>query len=266
MSPLLLVIAFALLATPQSPATTQLRTEKQLGAALLNKVMTLRNFSKSDHQQFDEGGQPRKQGETGSWTIYSQVLVQKVEVTKSRVRIEGVRVILHYDKTQKRMLASPSDMNVTIDLDAHEGETTADASASLSQILVGSDGLVPFVPSYWRNYLGAKKETPPAPADSSRPERVRVGGNVVAANLIKKVSPVYAELAKSFLLQGLVILEVEINETGDVGNISIVQPAGAGFDENAIDAVSQWKYKPTMLEGRPVKVVTTVTVNYEFRK
>jgi TonB family protein len=266
MSPFALVIGFAVLASPQSPATSQLRTEKQLGAALVNRVMTLRNFSKNDHQQFDEDGQPKKQGETGSWTIYSQVIVKKVELTKSRLRIEGVRVIHHYDQTQQKLLGSLSDMNVTIDLDVHEGVTTADAAASLNKILVGSDGIVPLVPSYWRRYLGAKKDAPPAPADSGRPERVRVGGNVMAASLIKQVRPVYAELARNFLLEGVVILEAEINEAGDVGDIIIVQPAGAGFDENAIEAVSQWKYKPTMLDGKSVKVLTTITVNYQFQR
>jgi protein TonB len=49
-------------------------------------------------------------------------------------------------------------------------------------------------------------------------------------------------------------------------NISIVQPAGAGFDENAVEAVSQWKYKPTLLNGKPVRVVTSITVNYQFAR
>jgi protein TonB len=67
-------------------------------------------------------------------------------------------------------------------------------------------------------------------------------------------------------LEGTVVLEVEISEAGDVGNISIIQPAGAGFDESALEAVSQWKYKPTMLDEKPVKVVTAVTVNYAFQR
>jgi TonB family protein len=107
--------------------------------------------------------------------------------------------------------------------------------------------------------------TPPGREYSS--ERIRiVGGNVISANLIKQVQPKYAGVAKSFLLQGTVVLEVEINESGDIGNISIVQPAGAGFDESAVEAVTQWKYKPTMLNGKPVRVVTSITVNYQFAR
>ena len=64
----------------------------------------------------------------------------------------------------------------------------------------------------------------------------------------------------------MVALSVEINETGDVENISIVGPAGAGFDESAVEAVSQWKYSPTLLDGKPVRVVTTITVNYKFSR
>jgi TonB family protein len=84
--------------------------------------------------------------------------------------------------------------------------------------------------------------------------------------LIKQVPPKYAEIAKSFLLEGLVVLEAEINESGDIDNLTIVQPAGAGFDESAIEAVSQWKYTPTLLNGKPVRVVTTITVNYQFSR
>ena len=93
-------------------------------------------------------------------------------------------------------------------------------------------------------------------------------GSVYAADcmsdrLIKKVTPRYPPEAKGFRLDGVVMLMVEINETGDVEKIDIVMPAGAGLDESAVEAVSQWKYKPTLLNGKPIRVVTTVTVNYQ---
>jgi len=45
-----------------------------------------------------------------------------------------------------------------------------------------------------------------------------------------------------------------------------MKPAGAGFDDDAVEAVSQWKYKPTTIDGKPVCVITTITVNYAFSR
>jgi TonB family protein len=239
--------------------------EKQLDSILRNKTITLSTFSKSARQHFDEDGQSIKQGDVGSWTIYSQVFVKKIDVSQNRIRIDGVRIIHHFDSNLKRLIASPSDMEIQIDVDTKRDATLDDASATLKKILVGTDGLVPLVPPYWRSYLGAKKDEPPT-SDNLKIERVRVGGSVMGLKIIKQVRPTYSEVAKNFLLQGVVVLEAEINETGDVANISIIQPAGAGFDESAVDAVSQWKYKPTTLNGNPVKVVTTITVNYAFSR
>jgi len=59
-------------------------------------------------------------------------------------------------------------------------------------------------------------------------------------------------------------MEAVINEDGAIGDITIMVPAGAGFDENAIDAVSKWKYTPTLVDGKPARVVTTITVNFAF--
>jgi protein TonB len=129
--------------------------------------------------------------------------------------------------------------------------------------VVGQEGLLPLVPSYWRSYFGAKKEEKP---EDSGAQKARVGSVVQAAQLIKQVPPKYAEVAKNFLFEGVVVLEAEINESGDVANLTIIKPAGAGFDESAVDAVSQWKYKPAILDGKPVPVVTTVTVNYQFAR
>ena len=239
-----LIIA-AILSLPtasQSPSSTSLtQLEKQLNANLHDKILTLRTFSKNDHQYFDEDGQPKKQSEAGSWTIYSQVLVQKVDVSQSRVRLNGLRVIDHYDASLKKLRASRSDMKVEIDLDIKKDATEADIAASIAKIVVGSEGLSPLVPSYWRSYLGGGKKDEKANSNELGVRKVRVGGIIQGANLIKQVRPQYAEEAKRLLLQGVVVMEVEINETGDVGNISIVQPADAGFDESAVDAISQWK-------------------------
>jgi len=256
-------ILIAILMTPiQSTTLTSVEDlQKQVTAMAQNKVLTLRTFSKSNHLQFTEDGQPKKPGEVGSWTIYSQILVKKVEVTDSLVRLSGVRVVHHRAPGSNDIVADRSDKNVDIEIDI---KRASDIGPVLTKVFAGSEGLLPYVPNYWRQYVSGKKEDEPSTTAVANPiQRVRVGGNVMSDRLIKKVTPRYPPEAKGFRLDGVVMLMVEINETGDVEKIDIVMPAGAGLDESAVEAVSQWKYKPTLLNGKPIRVVTTVTVNYQ---
>jgi periplasmic protein TonB len=104
---------------------------------------------------------------------------------------------------------------------------------------------------------------PPPPAAPKPPQRVRVGGNVQQANLIRQVKPPYPPLAKQARIQGVVVLEAIINKQGSVENLRVVNGHPL-LIQAALDAVKQWKYKPTLLNGEPVEVVTQVTVNFNL--
>jgi len=238
------------------------KIERELVLALRGKVLTLKAFRKSSRLEFDKAGQLKNKEENGPWTIYSQFLVTKVEVSESRLRIGGRRIVHHYDKGQSKLLASPSDINVEVQIDVDKSATVADISAVLSKVFAGSEGITPYVPEYWRPYLEGKTGTASC---GSTVATVRVG-QIQNAQLVKQIRTRYSEEARNFLLDGVVALEAAINESGDVGSLVITKPAGAGLDESAVEAVSQWKYKPTTVDGNPVCVVTTITVNYEFSR
>ena len=87
------------------------------------------------------------------------------------------------------------------------------------------------------------------------PQRIRVGGNVQAAKLASKVEPVGAAVS------GEVALNVVIGKDGHVVDIK-VQSGPPMLMEPALNAVRQWVYKPTLLNGQPVEVVTTVTLTF----
>ena len=82
---------------------------------------------------------------------------------------------------------------------------------------------------------------------------------------IVKVQPAYPPLAKQARIQGVVILEAIIGKDGAVTEVKVISGHPL-LQQAAIDAVSQWKYKPTLLNGEPVEVVTTVTVNFAFQQ
>lgn len=97
--------------------------------------------------------------------------------------------------------------------------------------------------------------------DAPPPQRIRVGGNVQQANLIQKIQPIYPLQAKQDHVQGKVRFTVLIGKDGHIQNLTLVSGEPVLADA-AKDAVAQWVYKPTLLNGQPVEVLTQVDVNF----
>jgi TonB family protein len=95
------------------------------------------------------------------------------------------------------------------------------------------------------------------------PQPVRVGGNVKAPVKIKDVKPVYPEVAQNARVQGVVIAEARIDPSGIVSDARILRSIPL-LDAAALDALMQWKFVPPLLNGVPVPVIMTVTVNFSL--
>jgi TonB family protein len=104
-----------------------------------------------------------------------------------------------------------------------------------------------------------------APILPRQPHRIRVGGNVQQANLIHQVKPDYPEALREAGIEGTVSLEAIIGKDGTVLDHRVLNTwANPALVEAAVEAIKQWGYKPTLLNGEPVEVVTTVTVNFRL--
>jgi TonB family protein len=90
---------------------------------------------------------------------------------------------------------------------------------------------------------------------------VRVGGRIRAPIKVKDVKPVYPEIARVARAQGQVMVEATIGSTGKVEEARIIRSVPL-LDEAALDAVRQWEYQPTLLNGVPVPVVVTVAIDF----
>jgi TonB family protein len=105
----------------------------------------------------------------------------------------------------------------------------------------------------------------PATTPASAPRRVKVGGNLQAAKLIKSAKPVYPEAARQLDVEGIVLLQAVI---GTNGSLLALQPmnqlANPDLVASAMEAVRQWQYSPTLLNGVPVEVQTTITINFRL--
>jgi TonB family protein len=101
----------------------------------------------------------------------------------------------------------------------------------------------------------------PASQTPVPPDTIRVGGAVQAENILSKVTPAYPPLAKQARVQGTVRFEALIAKDGSIQNLKLISGTPL-LIQSAMEAVQQWKYKPTLLNGQPVQVLTTIDVNY----
>jgi protein TonB len=116
-----------------------------------------------------------------------------------------------------------------------------------------------------RNILGNSTSQPPPPQRSqpSQPTRIRVGGIVSAARLIYQPKPEYPQLARMARAEGSVDLEAIIGKDGTIEELKVLRGHPL-LVKAALEAVRQWRYQPTLLDGEPVEVLTEISVNFKL--
>ena len=91
----------------------------------------------------------------------------------------------------------------------------------------------------------------------------RVEGDVKAPRIVSRVAPRYPEAARRANVAGMVIIEVVIDERGNLVDARVLKPLPHGLAEAALDAVRQWTFEPGTLDGVPVKTVFNLTINFK---
>ena len=108
---------------------------------------------------------------------------------------------------------------------------------------------------------------PPPPAPDKKPEPVkattplRVGGDVQNAKMVRRILPVYPPLAKQARVSGTVRLQGVITKEGTIQQLQVISGHPL-LVQAAIEAVKQWVYRPTLLNGDPVEVIAPIEVNF----
>jgi protein TonB len=94
------------------------------------------------------------------------------------------------------------------------------------------------------------------------PLRIRVGGKVQGAALIHKVSPRYPAEARARRVEGTVRLQVVVSRDGTIQDVKVLLSGDSALAAAAVEAVREWRYRPTLLNGLPVEVLTTIDLNF----
>ncbi len=91
-----------------------------------------------------------------------------------------------------------------------------------------------------------------------------VGGGVSVPVVLYKVDPEYTEDARKAKYMGTVTLFLQVDTSGHAANLRVLQGLGLGLDEKAMEAVTQWRFKPAIKDGAPVTVIANIAVNFRL--
>jgi TonB family protein len=108
---------------------------------------------------------------------------------------------------------------------------------------------------------------PPPPIAAAvplTPGVYKIGGGMQAPVPIFRPEPEYSEEARKAKWQGGVLLQLTVDENGVPQDIKVIRPLGMGLDQKAIEAVQKWRFKPTLLNGKPVSVSANIEVNFHL--
>ncbi len=103
-----------------------------------------------------------------------------------------------------------------------------------------------------------------AKPQDGRPTRTRMGGNVQPARLITRVAPEYPEVARAAGAHGPVSIRAVIRMDGGLGGLTVVSSPHPALSDAALQALSQWRFEPSRLNGQPLETVTNIAMEFEL--
>jgi len=216
-----------------------MRVIVRLGAIALGLAITVTGCAAPPNADVDAAKAAIDRAATDRAGQYAAESLQAAQDSRAaldaELKVQEGKWFKSYDKTKELAIAAKAAGDKA-EADAVAGKEKADAVA----IKVKADA-------------AARAKAKRAP--------VRVGGRIKAPTKIKDVKPVYPAIAQSARVAGMVTIEATIGFDGKVVDAKVVRSSPL-LDQAALDAVRQWEYTPTLLNGVPVSVLVTVTVNF----
>lgn len=259
------VILIASLCTKPAQGQT---TEAEIASTYKGGVLFLRGFWESNNLHFRADGRPVKSYRPGPFTE-SGFRLESVKLSPTSLKLEGHRVAFFFDKSQTLQAALVGGKDVgphmRIEIDGAPGQ---DYATALQSILTSNVRVVaPSLPDYWQRWVRVFLRQPPLPVD---PEVRHMdapkdpNGKIKAPLVIFHSEPEISDIARAVQFSGDVQVYLVVDTAGNPQHISIVRPAGLGLDEDVVEAVSRYRFRPATQNGRPVPVDLYIDVNISF--
>ena len=292
---ILLLCMFAGTATPSTHEAESALTDFE------GKVLVLRHPLQESFQQYDAEGKVLRGGDEGPWTVYGGVLINKVDLSPDKLRIEGRRVLFLFLKGQftamdfkrlKRPVGPPfpPEINLEIALDhPFDSASAEEARAVLGRVFaLDTKSLMEALPEFWRGPLDDeliydpsqkreaefRMELPPysvprrarkaAPNAITADQVFHVGSEVTAPKATFTPEPKFTEIARYEKFQGVVVVNLIVGKDGAVHKVRLIRPLGLGLDESAQSMIQTWRFQPATRNGQPVAVEMNVEVAFNL--
>ncbi|HME00250.1 MAG TPA: energy transducer TonB [Terriglobia bacterium] len=260
-----LVLACALTPAALRAAETK-AMEAELNRTYKDQVLILRNFYGGNHRRYDASGQLLERGRTGYWTVDGEVRFDGIKFRRAHIEVAGTRLWLAYDRKSKQFgqVRWPGN-NVRIELEADPRALTLPQVQTLMAkvFLTKNEKWADFAPAYWRSFLSGRL----GPDGSEQQPLLHVptpGHNDTPPIALPHEEPPYTEEARKAKLQGTVALWVIVDREGKVSDVQIARPLGLGLDDQAVETVRKWRFKPATRDGVPVQVRVSVETTYRM--
>jgi TonB family protein len=207
----------------------------------------------------------------GPWTL-AGFEITDVEPTAKGAEITGERMAIVYaDGKQGIVKLVKFIIDVPLPTSGPDAETALDTIFDKIFVKPETEDLRPVVPEYWRYFLAgtdlkSREAAWQAALDESKIPTFRKvvdpTGKLTPPVVVHSPDPKYTKEAAAHHIEGVSKLGVVVDSTGAVINTAILQPLGIGLDEQAIRAVSKWKFRPSTFNGKPVQAQIQVEITF----
>jgi len=240
------------------------------------QVLALRTPFTHGDQKFDSAGQPIGTRSSGRWLTYGAIYVEKLNLTKDSLRLEGPRVAVSNDKKKGKPVLIPFSKSTRIEIHLDQPLTSLDqANALLERVFFPGGDVAQHATPEFRladdnttdDEIAHVTKPPSRPPEGNVPDAAAdrdKEGDVLAPRPTYTPEPEFSEQARRAKFQGTVVLQIVVNKKGDVVRVRLVRALGMGLDQNAMEGVEHWRFSPATRNGQPVAVALNIEVAFNL--
>jgi TonB family protein len=245
------------------------------------QVLALRTPFTHGDQKFDSAGQPIGARSSGRWLTYGAIYVEKLNLTKDTLRLEGPRVAARSVKEEGKTYLTNLSKPVKIEIHLDQPLNSFDQAQALMERVFFPEGDVAqhATPELRRSddnitddeiaHVSFRLSRPPegnVPDDNADRDKADHDkqGTVLAPKAIYTPEPEFSEPARRAKFQGTVVLQIVVSKKGEVVRVKLVRALGMGLDQNAMEGVERWRFAPATRNGQPVAVALNIEVAFNL--
>jgi TonB family protein len=242
--------------------------QEQLNKKFLNQFMIIRNFYPGNILSYSSDGKILSGGISGIWTLHGYFQPNKITLSKEKISLYGRRLYWTYNylAEQPRLVPYPETTTIKIAKTPEFKDYLSIISLLNKVFLASNEKLEDIVPSYWKSIIHSdfKVRRIWGTALYDIYEDITQPNVFQEPRALERARPSYSEEARNLRVSGFGRINMLIDEQGNAKAYEIIQPIGAGLDENIIRTFEAMKYIPATYKGQPVKVLTIVECSFSL--